>query len=110
VKSLITNLLSSGRPIALSAAMQIAKITVHGLTSIAILVALLWTCVISQRVMLGRANAGTAQVLRAMRELRMKNRGAGTLPAQAVRSNHAPFRGGNPPHHVHPDRRRMRLA
>jgi hypothetical protein len=42
--------------------------------SIAILVALLWTCVIGERVVLGRANAGAAQVMRAMRELRLKNR------------------------------------
>jgi hypothetical protein len=42
--------------------------------SIAILVALLWTCVIGERVILGRANAGAAQVMRAMRELRLKNR------------------------------------
>jgi hypothetical protein len=60
--------------------MQIAKITVPGLASIAILVAVLWICVISQRVMLGRANAGTAEVVRAMRELRMRNQ---HLPAAA---------------------------
>ena len=54
--------------------MPVAKITGQGLTSIAILVALLWTCAIGQRVMLARANAGSAEVLRAMRELRGKNR------------------------------------
>jgi hypothetical protein len=42
--------------------------------SIAILVALLWTCLICQCVTLRRANAGAAQVMRAMRELRLKNR------------------------------------
>jgi len=51
-----------------------AKITGQGLTSIAILVALLWTCVICQHVVLGRATADAAQVMRAMRELRLKNR------------------------------------
>jgi hypothetical protein len=51
-----------------------AKITGQGLTSIAILVAVLWTCVICQRVILWRANAGAAEVTRAMRELRLKNR------------------------------------
>ena len=53
---------------------SVARITGQGLTSIAILVALLWTCLICQRVILGRANAGAAQVMRAMRELRLKNR------------------------------------
>jgi hypothetical protein len=82
-KSLITNLLDSGSPLALSAAMQVpwrgaqvsvAKITGQGLTSIAILVALLWTCVIGERVIFGRATTGAAQVVRAMRELRLKIR------------------------------------
>jgi hypothetical protein len=53
---------------------SVAKITGQGLTSIAILVALLWTCAIGERVILGRANAGAAQVMRAMRELRFKTR------------------------------------
>jgi hypothetical protein len=53
---------------------SVAKITGQGLTSIAILVALLWTCLICQRVTLRRANAGAEQVMRAMRELQMKNR------------------------------------
>jgi len=53
---------------------SVAKITGQGLTSIAILVALLWTCAIGERVILGRANAGAAQVVRAMRELRLKTR------------------------------------
>ena len=53
---------------------SVARITGQGLTSIAILVALLWTCVISQRVILGRANDGAVQVMRAIRELRLKNR------------------------------------
>jgi hypothetical protein len=54
--------------------MPVVKITGQGLTSIAILVALLWTCVIGERVIAGRAGAGAAQVVRAMRELRLKNR------------------------------------
>ena len=52
----------------------VAKITGQGLTSIAILVALLWTCVIGERIILWRATAGAAQVVRAMRELRLRNR------------------------------------
>jgi hypothetical protein len=54
--------------------LPVAKITGQGLTSIAILVALLWACVIGERVIVWRANAGAAQVSRAMRTLRMKNR------------------------------------
>ncbi|MGC9950001.1 MAG: hypothetical protein ABSF64_26845 [Bryobacteraceae bacterium] len=54
--------------------MPVAKITGQGLTSIAILVALLWTCVIGERVMLGRANDDALRVMHGMRELRLKNR------------------------------------
>ena len=53
---------------------SVAKITGQGLTSIAILVALLWTCAIGERVIVGRASAGAAQVVRAMRELRSRTR------------------------------------
>ena len=56
------------------AAIPVAKITGHGLMSIAILVALLWTCVIGEHVILGRANSGAEEVVRAMRELRFKSR------------------------------------
>jgi hypothetical protein len=52
----------------------VAKITGQGLTSIAILVALLWACVVGQRLVLRRANQEAAQVARAMRELRSKSR------------------------------------
>ena len=54
--------------------LPVAKITGQGLTSIAILVALLWACVIGERVMLGSAQTGAAEALRTMRELRLKNR------------------------------------
>jgi len=53
---------------------SIAKITGQGLTSIAILVALLWTCAIAERVIAAHASADAVQVMRAMRELRLKNR------------------------------------
>jgi len=56
------------------ARLPIAKITGQGLLSIAILVALLWTCVIAEHVIAGRAAAGATEVVRAMRELRLKNR------------------------------------
>jgi hypothetical protein len=81
-KSLITKALTVWNPACLHPGMQVprsarvsvAKITGQGLTSIAILVALLWTCAIGERVILGRAHAGAAQVMRAMRELQSKNR------------------------------------
>jgi len=41
--------------------------------SIAIVVALLWTCVIREQVVFNRAAASAAQVMREMRELRIRN-------------------------------------
>jgi hypothetical protein len=52
----------------------IARITGHGLTSIAILVVLLWACAIGERVIVDRANAETSEALREMRSLQLKNR------------------------------------
>jgi len=52
--------------------MPIAKITGPGLTSIAILVALLWTCVIGERLLAGRAYADTVETVRAMLQLRRR--------------------------------------
>jgi len=60
--------------------LPVAKITGQGLTSIAIVVALLWTCVIGERLIRGSAAAEAAQVMRDMRQLRLKNR---QLPAAA---------------------------
>lgn len=54
--------------------MAVAKITGQGLVSIAILVALLWGCLIAAHVTVRRADAGAAHAMRAMRELRMKKR------------------------------------
>lgn len=54
--------------------MAIARITGQGLTSIAVLVALLWACAIGERVIVERANVQAAQALRAMRSLQIKNR------------------------------------
>lgn len=51
-----------------------ANITGQGLASMAILVTLLWSCVIGQRVILRRANACAEEVIRAMHDLQMKNR------------------------------------
>ena len=61
--------------------MAVAKITGPGLVSIAILVALLWTCIIGERVIARRASAANEQTLRAMRALRIKNlRAPATAP------------------------------
>lgn len=54
--------------------MAIARITSQGLTSIAIVVALLWACVIGERVIVRRANAETTEAVRAIRSLQLKNR------------------------------------
>lgn len=71
----------SGSPI------SVAKITGRGLTSIAILVALLWTCIAGERLILQHANAGAAEVMRGMRELRYKTRHLpATSPAPAPKS------------------------
>jgi hypothetical protein len=51
----------------------VAKITGQGLTSIAILVALLWTCAIGELLVAGRTRAGFDQVMRDLRELRLEN-------------------------------------
>ena len=71
--------------------MAIAKITGQGLTSIAILVALLWTCVVGERLIVRRANASAEETLRAIRLLAIKNRPtpANVSPRPAVRRLHA---------------------
>jgi len=56
--------------------MTIAKISGQGLTSIAILVALLWACVLGERVIGERARTSAAETLAAMRNLRNQNRPA----------------------------------
>jgi hypothetical protein len=55
-------------------AMALARITGQGLTSIAVLVILLWACVIGERIIVSQANAQTAEAVRAIRSLQLKNR------------------------------------
>ncbi|HTQ55431.1 MAG TPA: hypothetical protein VMI94_13275 [Bryobacteraceae bacterium] len=57
-----------------SRGVTIAKITGPGLASIAVGVALLWACIIGEHGIVARANAGTAETLRAMRALRLRHR------------------------------------
>lgn len=86
-KSLKTNPLYTGSPLAVAWPVQVsaqisrraprlpsANITGQGLASMAILVSLLWSCVIGQRVILRRANACAGEAIRAMHEMQMKNR------------------------------------
>jgi len=58
--------------------MPIAKITGQGLAAMALSVALLWTCLVSERVILNRSYAERAQVMRELRQLQMTHR---TVPA-----------------------------
>jgi hypothetical protein len=69
---------------------SIARITGQGLASIAILVTLLWTCIIGERLISRHAARGAEQVMRSMRELRFKTRHE---PAAA------PVRPSRPPRH-----------
>lgn len=52
--------------------MSVANITGQGLCVIAILVALLWGCLIGERVIVSRANTEARQALRQVRLLKLK--------------------------------------
>jgi hypothetical protein len=54
--------------------MALAKITRHGLVSIAILVAILWGCILTERRMTSHSKIETYRALRDMRYLRYKLR------------------------------------
>ncbi len=70
--------------------MAIARITGQGLTFIAILVVLLWTCAIGEIVIVRRANADTMDALRDMRALRLKKQSQpASFPAPPKRSARA---------------------
>ncbi|MBS1857848.1 MAG: hypothetical protein JST11_20940 [Acidobacteria bacterium] len=58
--------------------MPIAKITGQGLAAIALSVALLWGCLITEQVMLNHSYVRRAQVMRELRQLQLLNR---TQPA-----------------------------
>ena len=65
--------------------MPIAKITGHGLATIACLVALLWTCVIAQHVADRNASTERARVIREVRELRRQRTVPVSEPSPLVR-------------------------
>lgn len=69
--------------------MPIAKITGQGLAAIGLSVALLWACLIGERLLLSQTLAERAQV---MRELHQMQRDRGTQPVStpAHRSSHTP--------------------
>ena len=52
--------------------MAIAQITGQGLSAIAVLVVLLWGCLVGERVIVRRANVEAARTLREIRALRLK--------------------------------------
>lgn len=52
--------------------MPVAKITGQGLSAIAILVALLWGCLVGEHIIVQRANQEARHALRQVRVLRMK--------------------------------------
>ena len=54
--------------------MALAKITRHGLISIAILVAILWCCILSERKLLRHSKMETYRALRDIRYLKLKRR------------------------------------
>ena len=54
--------------------MALAKITRPGLVSIAILVAILWGCLVSERYLLRNSKMETYRALRDMRYLKFKRR------------------------------------
>jgi hypothetical protein len=50
--------------------MPVVKITGQGLSAIALLVALLWYCLLTERAIARQANAGRVQALQEIRRLR----------------------------------------
>jgi hypothetical protein len=54
--------------------MPIAKITTSGLSSIALLVVLLWGCIVGEHMIVRRANHEYTRALNEIRALKMKKR------------------------------------
>ena len=54
--------------------MVLAKITGAGLSSIALLVAVLWACIVGERLILQRANREYSQAMTQIRQLQSKKR------------------------------------
>lgn len=54
--------------------MAIAKITEQGLTAIAIMVALLWGCLLSERLIVKHANSEVTRTIREIRLMQLRRR------------------------------------
>jgi hypothetical protein len=54
--------------------MPIARITGQGLAAIALSVALLWACLVGERMLLNHSLAQRAQVIRELRQLQLDHR------------------------------------
>ena len=67
--------------------MPIAKITGQGLAAMALSVALLWACLVSERLILNRSYAERAQVMRELRRMQLLHR---TVPASVPMPVHLP--------------------
>jgi hypothetical protein len=79
---LISKISASGSRIALTAPeerlMPIAKITGQGLAAIALSVALLWACLVGERMTLNKAVVRRAQVMRELKRMQIRHQ---TQPA-----------------------------
>jgi len=65
--------------------MPIAKITGQGLAAIALSVALLWTCLIGERVMVRHASARQAQLMRELHQMQRSRRAEpASVPSPAI--------------------------
>ena len=51
--------------------MAVAKITGQGLAAIAVLVCLLWACLVAERVTIARAHSESARNIRALKRMRV---------------------------------------
>ena len=54
--------------------MALAKITGSGLSSIALLVAVLWACIVGEQIVLQRANRELGQAMTEIRQLQSRKR------------------------------------
>lgn len=52
--------------------MNVSRITGHGLTAMALSVALLWSCLVGERLILQHANEQEARALREIQHLRLR--------------------------------------
>jgi hypothetical protein len=64
----------------------VAKITGQGLAAIAVLVCLLWACLIAERITIRHARAEEARTYRALQRLRSRRTAIPTPPPASCRS------------------------